>query len=183
MIGREEGAEVVVGSDSLTGEMYDSGYFIGPALFERVTPGVRIAQEEIFGPVLSVLAYEDEEKALAIANGTRCGLTAAEWTRDTGRAVRPARRIQAGRIVVNTPATADRAGPIGAPSGGYEHSGFGRSTGPDYLEDGTQVKAVVTDGGSRATREVSASPSGPKPRTRSARWPPGTTTMSNSSPW
>lgn len=115
-IGREEGAEVVVGGGKLTGEPYNDGYFVEPTLFDRVTPGMRIAQEEIFGPVLSVLTYEDEEEAVAIANGTRYGLTATVWTQDVGRAVRLARRVQAGQIAVNTLGDGGPAGAIGAPS-------------------------------------------------------------------
>ncbi|UUU29434.1 aldehyde dehydrogenase family protein [Streptomyces sp. CA-210063] len=146
-IGKAEGAEVVVGGGKLTGEPYDDGYFVEPTLFDRVTPGMRIAQEEIFGPVLSVLTYDDEDEAVAIANGTRYGLTATLWTQDVGRAVRLARRVQAGQVAVNTLGDGGPAGAIGAPFGGYKHSGFGRSMGPDYLEDWTQVKCVVINAG------------------------------------
>lgn len=142
-IGRAEGAEVVVGGGKLTGAPYDNGYFVEPTLFVRVTPDMRVAQEEIFGPVLSVVTYEDEEEAVARANGTRYGLTATVWTQDVGRTIRPARRVQAGQVAVNTLGDGGPNGAIGAPFGGYRHSGFGRSMGPDYLEDWTQVKCVV----------------------------------------
>lgn len=89
----------------------------------------------------------DEEEAVAIANGTRYGLTAAVWTQDVGRAVRLARSVQAGQIAVNTLGDGGPAGAIGAPFGGYKHSGFGRSMGPDHLEDWTQVKCVVINAG------------------------------------
>ncbi|MFF5140271.1 aldehyde dehydrogenase family protein [Streptomyces sp. NPDC013157] len=133
MISREEGGEVVVGGGKLTGELYDSGYFVEPALFDRVTPGMRIAQEEIFGPVLSVPAYEDEEKAVAVANGTRYGLTATVWTRDmTERGHRRfLRRLQAQRLrLLHGPRLPGGLGPgeasghqrrLQGHSGGYPH--------------------------------------------------------------
>jgi acyl-CoA reductase-like NAD-dependent aldehyde dehydrogenase len=138
--GREEGAEVVTGGGKLAGPLYDRGFFVEPTIFDRVLPDMRIAQEEIFGPVLSVLSYRDEDEAIEIANGTGYGLTAAVWTRDIGRAVRMARRIQAGQVAINT---VGDGGAIGTPFGGYKNSGFGRSMGPDFVEDWTQVKAVI----------------------------------------
>jgi acyl-CoA reductase-like NAD-dependent aldehyde dehydrogenase len=92
-----------------------------------------------------VLSYADEDEAAEIANGTSYGLTAAIWTRDVGRAVRLARRVQAGQVAVNT---VGDGGAIGAPFGGYKHSGFGRSMGPDFVEDWTQVKAVIINAAS-----------------------------------
>jgi acyl-CoA reductase-like NAD-dependent aldehyde dehydrogenase len=144
-VGREEGAEVVTGGGKLAGPQYDRGFFVEPTIFDRVRPDMRIAQEEIFGPVLSVLSYADEDEAAEIANGTRYGLTAAIWTRDVGRAVRLARRVQAGQVAVNT---VGDGGAIGAPYGGYKNSGFGRSMGPDFVEDWTQVKAVIINAAS-----------------------------------
>ncbi|MGW2048383.1 aldehyde dehydrogenase family protein [Streptomyces sp. NPDC001858] len=93
------------------------------------------------------MTHEDEEKAVAIANGTRYGLTATQWTQDIGRAVRLARAVQAGQVAVNTLGDGGPGGAIGAPFGGYRHSGFGRSMGPDYVEDWTQLKAVVINAG------------------------------------
>src|ERR671914_501006 len=142
-IGREEGAEIVTGGHKLAGDPFDKGFFVEPTLFDRVRPDMRIAQEEIFGPVLSVIGYTDEDEALAIANGTRYGLTASVWTRDMGRAVRIAKNIAAGHVYVNTPGA---FGVIGAPWDGTKGSGFGRPMSPDIVEEYTQVKTVVIDG-------------------------------------
>ena len=139
-IGRAEGAEVVTGGHKLSGEKFDRGFFVEPTIFDRVTPDMRIAQEEIFGPVLSVLSYDSEDEAVQIANGTRYGLNACVWTSDVSRAVRLARRIQAGQVTINGFGS---RGVIGAPWGGYKHSGFGRTMSAESVLDYTQVKTVV----------------------------------------
>ncbi|MEV6349193.1 aldehyde dehydrogenase family protein [Actinoplanes sp. NPDC051851] len=145
--GSAEGADLVHGGHKLEGDAYDRGFFVEPTLFDGVRPGMRIAQEEIFGPVLSVLPYRDgdEDSAIDIANGTRYGLTATVWTRDLGRAVRVARRIEAGQVAINVVGDGGPRGAIGAPFGGYKDSGFGRSMGPDFVEDWTQEKALIID--------------------------------------
>ena len=139
-LGREEGAEVVVGGHKLSGAQYDQGFFVEPTIFDRVAPGMRIAQEEIFGPVLSVLTYEDEDEAIAIANGTRYGLNASVWTSDVSRAIRLARGVQAGQVTINGFGS---FGVIGAPWGGYKQSGFGRTMSAESVLDYTQLKTVV----------------------------------------
>jgi aldehyde dehydrogenase (NAD+) len=139
-IGREEGAELVTGGHKLAGEKYGKGFFVEPTIFDHVDPAMRIAQEEIFGPVLSVLTFDDEDEAIAIANGTKYGLTASVWTSDVSRAVRLARAVQAGMVTINGFAS---SGAIGAPWGGYKHSGFGRSMSAESVLDYTQIKTVV----------------------------------------
>src|SRR5262249_47970320 len=109
-------------------------------LFDEVKPDMRIAQEEIFGPVLSTIVFDDPEHAIEIANGTKYGLAAAVWTNDVSRAVRLAKGIEAGQVYVNTYGF---QGVIGAPFGGYKHSGFGRTVGHESILEYTQVKSVI----------------------------------------
>ena len=146
-LGREEGAEVVVGGGVPGGEHFERGFFVEPTLFDHVKPDMRIAQEEIFGPVLSVLTYEHEEEAVELANGTRYGLTASVWTKDLGAAIRVGKRVQAGQVAVNTVGDGGPGGAIGAPFGGYKNSGFGRSMGADFVESWTQEKALIINAG------------------------------------
>jgi aldehyde dehydrogenase (NAD+) len=99
------------------------GYYIEPTILTEVTPDATIAQEEVFGPVLAVLRYRDDDDAVRIANNSQYGLSGAVWGTDVDRAVAIARRIRTGQIAVNG------CGPGGAPFGGFKQSGFGRESG------------------------------------------------------
>ncbi len=133
--GLEEGAEVVTG-----GEPGDSdGCFYPPTVLAGVESRMTVAQEEIFGPVVTVTPFEDEKEAVAIANDVRYGLFATVWTGDPARGHRLARRIKAGMIGVNTPYTAFP----GIPFGGYKQSGFGRELGIETLDLYLETKAVL----------------------------------------
>jgi acyl-CoA reductase-like NAD-dependent aldehyde dehydrogenase len=142
-VGREEGAELVTGGGVPTGEKFERGFFVEPTIFDRVEPEMRIAQEEIFGPVLSVLPVDGDEEALEVANSTRYGLVSAVWTADIGRAIKMVRGLQAGQVAVNQILS---GGVIGAPFGGYKGSGFGRTMGADSVLNYTQTKTVSLRG-------------------------------------
>ncbi len=114
------------------------GYFVEATVFDRVDPEMRIAREEIFGPVLAALTFEDEKDAVALANRTIYGLAAGVWTRDVARAHRFARAVTAGTVWVNT---YNRYDP-GSPFGGFKSSGFGRDLGRHALSEYTQTKSV-----------------------------------------
>ena len=127
------------------GEKVQAAAFVGPTLFDEVKPGMRIAQEEIFGPVLAAIPFRDPDHAIEIANGTKYGLGASIWTSDVRRAVEFAKRVEAGVVNVNP---GGAAGAVGAPFGGYKHSGFGRSHSSETILEYTQVKSVVINAGS-----------------------------------
>jgi aldehyde dehydrogenase (NAD+) len=134
--GRAEGARVVIGG----GRPPDRprGHYVEPTIFADVASGMTIAQEEIFGPVIAVLAYEREDEAVAIANDTIYGLAGGVWSADPDRALRVARRIRAGQVDVN----GGRFNYL-APFGGYKQSGVGRELGPYGLEEFLQIKAIA----------------------------------------
>jgi acyl-CoA reductase-like NAD-dependent aldehyde dehydrogenase len=133
--GREEGAEVVTGGEPGDGK----GAFYPPTVLAQVDNSMRVAQEEIFGPVVTVIPFEDEKDAIRIANESRYGLMATVWTGDPARGHRLARRIKAGTVGINMPYTAFP----GIPFGGYKQSGFGRELGLETLDAYLETKSVI----------------------------------------
>jgi len=142
-IARSEGATAVLGGGKGTAPECGQGWFVQPTIFTGVRNDMRIAQEEVFGPVLSVIRFRDEEDALRIANDVRFGLAAAVWTKDIGRAIRMSEKLQAGTVWVNT----YRAVSFMAPFGGYKDSGLGRENGIDAVREYLQTKSVWINSG------------------------------------
>jgi acyl-CoA reductase-like NAD-dependent aldehyde dehydrogenase len=135
-LGAAEGAQLALGGDGVPGA--GDGYFVSPTVFTGVRNDMRIAQEEIFGPVAAVIEVADVDEAIAVANDTIYGLAAAVWTNDLGKAHRVARGIKAGTVWVNTAGLYDPA----VSFGGYKQSGYGRELGLHSLEAYTQTKSV-----------------------------------------
>ena len=135
--GIDEGAKVLIGGTGRP-EHLNRGYYIRPTVFADVTQDMRIAREEIFGPVLSILTYQDEEEVIAMANDTVYGLAAYVQSGDLGHARRVAARMRAGNVHINYPAW-DSA----APFGGYKQSGNGREYADFGLEEFLETKAVI----------------------------------------
>lgn len=138
-IAKEEGATIAAGGYKLTENGLDKGNFVAPTLITNVTNDMRVAQEEIFGPVAVIIKFKTEEEVIAMANDSIYGLGGAVWTQDINRAVRISRAIRTGRMWVNT----YNAIPAGAPFGGYKMSGIGRETHKVMLDHYTQQKNIM----------------------------------------
>ncbi|SPM35766.1 Acyl-CoA reductase or other NAD-dependent aldehyde dehydrogenase [Mycobacterium rhizamassiliense] len=136
--GQSEGARIVLGGVNTTEER---GWYVRPTLFVDATNDMRIAREEIFGPVLTVLRYRDEEDALRIANETDYGLAGSVWTADIAHGLEVAARVRAGTYGINM-YTLD----IGSPFGGFKHSGIGREFGPEGLDEYVELQTVIAGG-------------------------------------
>jgi acyl-CoA reductase-like NAD-dependent aldehyde dehydrogenase len=139
--GKKEGAHLAAGGRRATEVNGGRGYFIRPTVFDGVTPGMKIAQEEIFGPVLSVLPFDDVDDVVTKANGTIYGLAAGVWTRDVAKAHKVASAIRAGTVWINTYNLYDPS----LPFGGFKQSGFGRDLGQEAIEGYLETKSVWID--------------------------------------
>jgi len=146
---RAEGATVALGGTKVTGEGFTEGFWVAPTIITGVRPDMRIAREEVFGPVLSVIAYDTDDEAVAVANDSDYGLAASIWSSDNARALAMAERIQSGSVWIN-----DAHGiNCRLPFGGYKQSGLGRELGPQALDAYTEVKTVALDlSGGRAAK-------------------------------
>jgi len=137
--GKKDGAKLIAGGDRPAN--LQKGYFVNPTIFSDVKNSMRIAREEIFGPVLSVLSFKDQADAVAQANDSLYGLAAAVWTKDVKKAHQVARAVKAGTVWINTYNLYD----VALPFGGYKQSGFGRELGKEALDQYTQTKSVWMD--------------------------------------
>ena len=140
-IAKEEGAVCRLGGGPAQRVECGSGWFVEPTIFTEVEPRMRIANEEVFGPVLSIIPFEDEEEAVRIANNTIYGLAAGVWTTSIRRALLMSERLEAGTVWINT----YRAVSYMSPFGGYKRSGIGRESGVDAIREYLQTKSVWID--------------------------------------
>ena len=135
---REQGAACASGGERQYPESQEGGFYVQPTVFTGVTPAMSLWREEVFGPVLAVTAFADEDEAVRLANDSDYGLAAGIWSGDPARAERVAARIQAGTVYINHYRSVDPGSPIG----GFKQSGYGRELGPNAVKDFLQVKSV-----------------------------------------
>lgn len=138
-VGQREGAQLIAGGQRIESDDFADGYFVQPTVFANVRSDMRIAQEEIFGPVAAIIPFEGEDEAVAIANGTAYGLAAGLWTSDSGKALRVSNRIEAGIVWVNT----YRYIRWSTPYGGFKTSGWGRENGIEALDSYLETRTTV----------------------------------------
>jgi aldehyde dehydrogenase (NAD+) len=134
--GKQDGAKLVAGGNAA--QVNGKGYYVEATVFDEAKPGMRIVDEEIFGPVLAVVTFEDDDQGVRLANQTIYGLAAGIWTKDITKALKVARAIRAGTVWVNTYNLYDPA----APFGGFKQSGYGRDLGREALDGYTESKTV-----------------------------------------
>jgi acyl-CoA reductase-like NAD-dependent aldehyde dehydrogenase len=141
--GGDENAELIRGGKRLTGPEYDRGFFFEPTIFDQVDNRMKIAQEEIFGPVLTIIPFKDASEAMKIANDSMYGLAAAVWTQDIDKALKFAKGIQAGTVWINSYHSAGSLGVPIMPFGGYKQSGIGRELGHEGMDGFFETKSVA----------------------------------------
>jgi aldehyde dehydrogenase (NAD+) len=141
-IGKQEG-KLLCGGERLRGGAYDNGWFTAPTIFDHIKPDARLAQEEVFGPVLAIIRVKDFEEALTVANSVRYGLTCSVFTTDANRVFQFAEAAEAGMVHINSPTV---GGEAHVPFGGFKASGLGeRETGSTAIEFYTELKVVYVD--------------------------------------
>ena len=140
-IARAENARLVLGGARGSGPECGDGWFVEPTIFTGVNNRMRIAQEEVFGPVLAIMPFKDEEEAIAVGNDVVYGLAAGVWTQNIRRALTMAEKLRAGTVWINT----YRANSYMSPFGGYKRSGIGRESGQSAIREYLQEKSVWID--------------------------------------
>ena len=138
-VGKNEGATVAAGGGRPSDPSLGRGFYYSPTLLDRVSPDMRVAQEEIFGPVLAIISFDELDEAVELANRSQYGLVAGVWTRDINKAMAVSSRIKSGQVYINTYGA---GGGVELPFGGYKKSGYGREKGLESLASYTQVKNV-----------------------------------------
>ena len=141
--GREEGATVALGGGRPKGSEFAKGWYVEPTVFSNVDNKMRIAQEEIFGPVLAVIPYDGDDNAVEIANDSNYGLCGSVWTADNDRGLGVARQVRTGTYMLNAPVPID----FSTPFGGFKESGVGREFGPEGLESFLEMKSIALPAG------------------------------------